>query len=241
MIWIKKFFECISYTIFPKICVYCKRPLSYDEKVILCKTCVHQIKFIEGLICQICGLPLPDGGAHCFNCRKENRRWWIEYIRGATEYKEPIKTLIHEFKYNDKLFYKNFLSQLLIEQFYINFNEKIDFVCCVPISLYKKFSRGYNQTELLAVEFAKKVNIEFMPNLLKRVKHTVSQFKLSREERLKNVKDIFAVVMPEKVKGKNVLIIDDVCTTGETLNQCGKVLKSAKAKKVFGYVVARDV
>jgi len=119
----------------------------------------------------------------------------------------------------------------------------IDIVCCVPSNLLKKFFRGYNQAELLASNFSKEFNFTFYPNLLLRTKLTVSQFKLSREKRFLNVKDAFKINEKFKglVKGKNILIIDDVCTTAETINQCAKVLKETKAKFIFGLVLARDI
>jgi ComF family protein len=247
--FLKTLFELLIYPVIPKICVYCKTPLDYDEEYYICKNCYHEIKFILGLVCQKCGLPLPDGGAHCYNCKTKERKWWLESIKGAVEYKEPIKTLIHELKYNNKPYLSNFFSFLLIKNFFKNFGDtKIDIITSVPMVKIKKFFRGYNQAELVAKRFSELVllqsqnkNIKFFPQIIIRKKFTVSQFKLSREERLENVKDVFEVRDKEVIKDKTILIIDDVCTTGETLNQCAKVLIKSKARKVFGYVVARDV
>lgn len=85
MIEIRKFFECIIYPLFPKICFSCKKPLEYNINSIFCENCFTKIKFIERLVCQKCGLPLPDGGAHCYNCKTKDkkRKWWLEYIRSS--------------------------------------------------------------------------------------------------------------------------------------------------------------
>jgi ComF family protein len=107
----------------------------------------------------------------------------------------------------------------------------------------KKFIRGYNQAELLAEMLSKKFNLNFVSDLLIRRKYTVSQFKLSQQKRIENVKDVFEInqKFKDQVKGKNILIIDDVCTTAETINQCAKELKKYSAKNIFGFVLARDV
>ncbi len=249
------FFEAIIYPIIPKICTYCKCPLEYSEEYYICKECYRKIKFVEGMVCKKCGLPLPDGGSHCYNCKtkEKERKWWVENIRGAVEYKDPIRTLIHELKYNNKPHLSNFFAFLLNKNFKkifgnIDIIQKIDIVCSVPMSGLKKLTRGYNQAELIAKKFVQIISTEkqngqiiFLPKLIKRKKNTISQFKLSRDERLNNVKDAFTIKNAGLIKDKTILIIDDVCTTAETINQCAKVLIKNKAKEVFGYVVARDV
>lgn len=243
---ILKFVKALIYVFLPKTCMYCNKPLNYDTNEPLCFKCLSQIKFIDGLVCQKCGLPLDSGGAHCYNCKKSNRKFYIEFIRAVTKYEEPIKILIHEFKYRQKHYLKNFLGgKLMTTWWWENYKlfPEIDIVCCVPMNPIKKFFRGYNQAELLAAEFSKKVRLNFIPYLIKRKKLTVSQFKLTREQRLQNVKDAFVInkKLTNNIKGKNILIIDDVCTTGETINQCAKVLKKSGARNVFGLVLARDV
>ena len=245
MDFVKKFIKSFLYTFFPNICFYCKSPLEYFTNLPLCDSCISNIKFIDSLVCQKCGLPLNSGGAHCYDCKRNTRKLYFDFVRGVVEYKEPIKTLIHEFKYNNKDYLKDFLSKILIKWFKQNLSiyPSIDIICCVPSNLLKKFLRGYNQAELLALSFSKEFGFNFYPNLLIRTKLTVSQFKLSKEERFLNVMDAFKVnnKFKDSVKGKNILIIDDVCTTAETINQCAKVLKEAKAKSIFGLVLARDI
>jgi len=245
MIFVKKFVKAFLYTFSPNICLYCKSPLEYSTNLPLCTTCLSKIKFIDGLVCQKCGLPLYSGGAHCYDCKRHTRKIYFDFVRGVVEYKEPIKTLIHEFKYNNRDYLKYFLSKILINWFKQNLSiyPSIDIVCCVPSNPFKKLLRGYNQAELLALNFSKEFKFCFYPNLLFRKKLTVSQFKLSKDKRFLNVKNAFKVNknFKDMVKGKNILIIDDVCTTAETINQCAKVLKEAKAKSIFGLVLARDV
>lgn len=245
MNFIKKFFDALVYSIFPKICFYCKKALDYFTLAPLCDGCLKQIRFIEGLVCIKCGLPLYSGGEHCYNCKKLDRKFYFDNIRAVVEYKEPIKTLIHEYKYNKKVHLKNFLGDILTQWFSKNFLDykDVDIICCVPMNPIKKFFRGYNQAELLAKELADKFKLNFIPQLLKRPKLTKSQFKLSKEKRLVNVKDAF--IVNERflgiIRNKNILLIDDVCTTAETINQCAKVLRNCNVKKIFAVVLARDV
>ncbi len=244
MNFIKKFFELFVYSFFPKICFYCNKPIDYFANSPLCNNCVNKIKIIDGLVCDKCGLPLYSGGKFCYNCRKQERKFYFDFVRGVVEYREPIKTLIHEFKYNQKTFLVPFLSNILAKGYEKEFkNIKIDIVCCVPMHRIKKFLRGFNQAELLAKVLAKKFYLNFIPDLLIRKKYTVSQFKLSQQKRIENVKDAFEInhKFENIIKGKNVLIIDDVCTTAETINQCAKMLKKHKAKNVYGFVLARDI
>lgn len=242
---LSKILDTFIYVFFPKICFSCNTPLNYYSDLPICENCKKQIKYLDTLVCQKCGLPLDSGGKYCYNCKKSNRRLYFSFTRGVVEYKEPIKTLIHEYKYQQKIFLKKFLSSIMIEWFKINYKiyPQIDIVCCVPMNFFKKFYRGYNQAELLAREFAKENNLIFYPKLLRRTKITVSQFKLPREKRLQNVKDAFKVNREylDMIKGRNILIIDDVCTTTETINQCAKVLKKSGAKEVFGLTLARDI
>lgn len=235
----------LIYIFFPKICFYCKKPLDYFTSKPLCDLCLKQIKFIEGLVCEKCGLPLYSGGEHCYDCKKSNRKLYFDNIRAVVEYIEPIKTLIHEYKYNQKIFLEDFLGNLLNQWFEKNFlnYKNIDIVCCVPMNPIKKLFRGYNQSELLAKKLAEKFKLNFIPNLLKRIRFTKSQFKLSKEKRLKNLKGAFTVNKKflNMIKNKNILIVDDVCTTAETINQCAKVLKNFSANKIFGLVLARDI
>ncbi|MCS7231465.1 MAG: ComF family protein [Elusimicrobiota bacterium] len=241
----QNFFKVFFYILFPKICFHCEKNLEYNSNDFLCNECLNKIKLINGLVCKKCGVPLESGGEFCYQCKNSKRKIYFDFICGCAEYKEPIKTLIHEFKYRQRYYLKKYLvDNFLIKWWEKNKNSlpKIDIVCCVPMHFLKKLFRGYNQSQLLASEFAKKINLDFKFDLLIKKKLTTSQFKLSKEKRIFNIKDAFMVNKEylDKIKDKNILIIDDVATTTETINQCAKVLKEAKANLVFGLVIARD-
>jgi len=234
---IRRIFEELLNIFLPKCCVLCKTTLEVTNHRYLCITCWNKLEPVEGLFCQKCGKPLPDGGAHCYHCRQ--MKFHFEYIRAGGIYNGALKEVIHKFKYQGKDFLAGVLSEFLILHTQDKFDwQEIDYV--VPIPLYKKneYRRGYNQALLLGERvvgcFSKPLVFE---NLI-RTRKTRSQMELSREERLVNLIDAFAVSKPTIFKNKNVLLIDDVCTTGSTIEECAKVLKKAGTRKVWGLVLA---
>ena len=116
--------------------------------------------------------------------------------------------------------------------------KQCDMLVPVPLHWQRYMQRGYNQSEVLAKMLAKYLNIP-VKSPLKRIRHTTRQATLSREERLKNLKDAFAVPHPEKVSGKTVLLIDDVLTTGSTLHACAEALRLAGASDIKVFTAAR--
>ena len=146
--------------------------------------------------------------------------------------------------YNSKIFAQilydnlpNILQDLAISQ---NFNNPV--LIPIPISVWRKFSRGYDQNQLILKEFSKlggKNFIQINYNILKKYKHTKPQSKTkNKSERIKNIKNAFKIKNPEKIKNKNIILFDDIYTTGSTLNEARKILKKAGAKKVIFLTMA---
>jgi len=229
--------------LFPKTCLFCGNYISSSEmSKYLCTVCYQKIKFIEPPICEKCGLPVNSGEKYCQRCTDNKEKVYYNLIRGITYFEEPIKKCIHMLKYKGKEYLGFFLSD-----FFINYLQKnnyllnVDLVTPVPIHYLRKFKRGFNQSELIAKLISKKFNIEYDNLNLYRKKLTKPQAKLNREERLLNINEAFAVRDSGYFMGKSVLIVDDVSTTGETINQCAKVLKQSGAKNIFGLTLARDI
>jgi len=233
-------FNHILNFLFPASCLICKRYLPTDNKSPgICDSCQSQIEFIKELVCQKCGKPLPAGGAHYFQCLKKGVNYHFEFVRAVCEYKGTIKQCIHLFKYSSKDYLSLILGGLLID--YIkNTTEFSEINTIVPVPLHwsRRFQRGYNQSELLAKEIAKTLDKNLVAGNLYRRKLTKPQFGLSKDEREVNVRGVFAVRNTSLIKNKNILIVDDVCTTASTLEECAKTLKRAGAEKVFCLVVA---
>jgi competence protein ComFC len=218
---LQKIIEIIA----PADCVACRVP-----GMSLCAGCA-QAKLVRKVSsCVFCNRLTP-GGKTCSTCARKTA------LRGAYilwRYEDYAKELVRRLKYaNDRSVAKT-LATYLVEAFELSDYEVITAVASDGPSLR---SRGYNQSELLAKALAKKTGIPCSPVLL-RVKHE-KQVRLNRAQRLKAVEGNFVCFKPTVVTGKKVLIVDDVITTGATMNECAKVLKEAGAKRVWGIAVAK--
>ncbi len=206
----------------------------------LCADCWSKVPVWEGLICETCGVPLPDGGRHCYLCRRIRRSFHT--CRSAALYEGVMKTCLWLLKYQGKDFLAEPLGRFLAEKC-SSFPEMsgVEGVLPVPLYFWRKRRRGYNQSELLATVFCRETSFPLMTGVLRRRKPTRTQTELGREERFANVENAFEVEKPENVRGKNLLLIDDVCTTGATLDACARALKTAGARRVGALTVARQI
>lgn len=214
--------------LFPHFCVGCER-----EGDFLCQKCRGDILEVEMQVCPKCNR-LSLQGRYCLGCRDENIH--LKGILTAAYFEEgPIKDIIHNFKYNSVIEFKEILGKMMagIEDF-----PEIDIITFTPLHKKRFAQRGYNQAEILAKEISKRVKIPCQ-NLLIKHKKTKRQVGLKGFKRRKNLQGVFEVNKRLKIKNKKVIIVDDVCTTGTTLNECARVLKEAGAQEVWGLVVAR--
>jgi ComF family protein len=117
----------------------------------------------------------------------------------------------------------------------------VDAVMAVPLHFWRKHRRGYNQSELLADAFCRETGLLHLKSVLRRKKLTRSQTELGRGERFENVAGAFTIRHPERIRGKSVLLVDDICTTGATLEACARVLREAGARQVNALTVARQI
>lgn len=233
----QKFAKTINYfkeAYFPSFCVNCgatdKMYLPY-----ICINCHGGIKFNNSLVCYRCG-KLSKNGQFCGLCRGHSELKGVLY---ATRYKEPISELVHYFKYNKMISIGQYLGDIMSKQLSAFAVSKDVILSAVPLNIWKKWQRGFNQSEYLAKIVSKKRHIVYI-DCLKRVKATKSQMKLKRSERQENIVGAFKVKDSSKIFNKIVILIDDVCTTGATINECARVLKEAGAKEVWGLVLAKD-
>ncbi len=238
--FIKKIVQGVANFLFPIICSSCGNLMPSDDKYRLCENCFRSLKFIsDGLYCVRCGRFLPSGGAHCRSCRSE--KFHFEFIRSAVLYEGVARDLIHKFKYRGAEYLKHLFGKILAEE--AKKHEEIancDFLLPVPLHRLKKILRGYNQSELIASVLAKNLGKSFLKDVLIKTRYTRQQAKLKKSERRKNVLDAFRVVKDDAIRGKNLLLIDDVATTGATIECCAAILRRAGSGKVYCLTVARD-
>ena len=191
-------------------------------------------------ICGRCGVTLPDGGKFCYYCRgSKAANFKCSKIRSGLVFTKEARSLVHNFKYNGHIYLQKFLAGKMRAVFEkVPEFQTVDAICPVPLHTFKRMRRGYNQSALLAEILAREKNIFYDEKLLSRKKNTSAQASLKKVERIKNVKEAF--VCRGDAKGKTILIIDDVATTGSTLEACAAALKTAKAKKVYALTLARE-
>lgn len=234
--------ELVLHVLLPRTCYACHRDLPLGERAALCAACAAAVEKTGTRCCHVCGKPLPDGGAHCYHCRTaKTRARSCTLIRSAVVFGPQVRALVHAFKYAGHTYLAEFLGQWLEQQWAV-YPElaEAQLLVAVPLHRRKLKSRGYNQSELLARELGQKCRLPVDSHALVRVRNTPSQTGFGREGRLKNMSGAFACVDPGTVKGKIILLIDDVATTGATLEGCAQALKAAGAKKVMAYTLARE-
>lgn len=233
--------------VFPPRCLICQtflqdHPASHSgRELAFCNACFQDFKEIQSPICLLCGRPFSDGIAAdrvCEDCLR--KRPSFDMARAPYLYDGPLMTAIQELKYAHRSHLADSLGSLLASfaQTWIG-ESKGSLLMPVPLHPRRLRSRGFNQSLLLARCVASKTGAELDFLSLRRTRYTKPQTELSSEERKKNVRKAFEVVKPEAVKGRTVVLVDDVATTGSTLHECAKALKKAGADSVLCLVLAR--
>ncbi len=232
----------LLHVLLPRTCFACGKDLTYNATAPLCPSCEDGLALPGPLICQRCGVVLKSGGAHCFHCRgSKGAQFKCKIIRSACNFNEFSRGLVHALKYQGIDYVAPYMGTFMARRFTL-FDELADVNLVVPVPLFKKRARkrGYNQSELLARAFCKETGLPLDAASLVRVRDTGSQTKLGREARVTNMAGAFEVKNAAAVKGKTVLLIDDVATTGSTLEACAQALRQAGVKRVMAYTFARE-
>lgn len=227
---LKKLLKTIEKALFPEFsCFVCGREMKNPENG-LCEKCAAKIKRIDGNICEKCGMQISDGERFCITCK--NTSYVFNKARAAFVFDDISSSLVHQLKFKGKKFIVSLLA-CEMEKVFNSMDIKPDFIVPIPLAVKKEKKRGFNQSEILAKQLSEKINIPVFENVVAREIETPSQRGLSQKERKLNLQKAFKCLMPEVVKDKTVLIVDDVFTTGTTVNECSKVLLKAKAKQIF--------
>ncbi len=222
----------------PVSCGVCGKNLNFKESYI-CKNCFTNLEIVNLQGCRFCGKLErieTENGFFCSMCAGSFSE--IDEIFTACRYGDNIKKLIINFKYNNKRYLGGTLAGLLVKLYFVNNISDSDIVTGIPLSTARFRERGYNQSEILAKSFSKKTQIKLNKQILNRKKSTLIQVDLNRKDRLKNMESAFWFVGRKKIKGKKIILIDDVATTGATLQNAAKVLKNAGAEKITVLIIA---
>ena len=202
-------------------------------------TCGICDKISNSSICKKCELMIND----ILKCK-------VEYYKDKNftkhfylfDYKGVVREKIINYKFNDKPYlYRTFLEIILKNKKIHDFLKKYDIIIPVPIHKKRKRFRGYNQSELIAKNIAKNIeNLEFKKDCLIKLKNNQMQSTLKSSERKQNVVGVYQVKNKEKLKGKKLLLFDDIFTTGSTVNECCNILKKAEIEKIDIFTLAKD-
>ena len=175
------------------------------------------------------------------NIDKYENKFFSEHLY-LFKYEENIRRSILEYKFNDKAYlYKTFSKIIIKNEKICGFLKKYDIIIPVPIHKKRFNVRGYNQSELIAKEIAKNIkNIKFENNILFKIQNTNPQSTLNKLDRSINAQNAYSIKNSERLKNKNILLLDDIYTTGSTVNECSRILKLNNAKDIGIITLAKD-
>ena len=246
--------ESLFATFFPADCRICGEPLVNISRLPVCLACLDAMRPIEGGLCSTCGerliSPYAFSGEHgdvrCGLCRRLEQ----PFVKAAAygSYEGGLRDLIHLLKYQHVRTAANVLGRMLAEVVgHLESGFGAARIAVVPVPLFpaKLRQRGFNQAELTA-----KIALKLLPtrdhygiagDMLERIRETQSQTGLTRHQRRENLRGAFRVKHPDKVSGAQILLVDDVFTTGTTASECARVLRRAGAARVWVATVARTL
>jgi ComF family protein len=258
--------ESLFSVLFPSDCRLCGEPLLNISRLPVCPECVGNVHPIRGKVCSICGERVlssyaesdADGLLRCPVCRRVERPFVRAVAYGS--YDGGLRELVHLLKYNGVRPAAAVLGRMLaqalpaLETAFAEarfaqgmFDDARVLVVPVPLHQSKRRQRGFNQSELIARAALKsdsgavRERLQLAPDLLARTRETESQIGLTSHQRRENLRGAFAVTRAAEVTGRDVLLVDDVYTTGTTATECARVLRRAKARNVWVATVARTL
>lgn len=229
--------------VYPRNCQFCAETLTEEHRGVICPACLAKAKPIEPPFCQHCALPFA-GKLHepfaCGYCKDLN----LHFSRAvaACRAEGVVRDCIHRFKYNREMYFEQHLTDWLTAagKRWIDW-QRVDAIVPVPLYPRKERQREFNQAERLARALSRAVDVPVLARQLRRVKETSTQTRLDATTRRANVRNAFAARRGEVFVGKRLVLVDDVFTTGATLDSCARVLREEGAEDVIALTVARGV
>ncbi len=223
-----KFSRVISELFFPSgiKCVVCGDDLPEETRYQVCNRCKlsYNTKF-----CQRCGRAMKNMASYCDKC--QNEKVDFDIARAPFVYTGEIKKLVYRLKYGGAKYLAEVLAQFMADTYHET-DFTADIITCVPLHAKRLKKRGYNQAEEIAKGVAEILSISFV-DTLDRIKSTTNLARLNKSDRAKEIEGAYVIKPDATIKGKNILLIDDVFTTGATTGECCKVLRKAKCGKIF--------
>lgn len=228
--------------LFPIYCINCQSFIPAQKGYYLCTNCFKKINIYSNFICPICSKRIVEFK----KCLHTNKKSYLDFLGAASDYENPIiKELIHQLKYQ----YIKEIS-LTLAEILINFWQKItktihenwqEYII-IPIPLHKKrlCERGFNQSEEIAKIFSSYFNLKMITDILIRKINNPPQAKIENyNQRYKNIENVFEIKYPQLIKKQKIILLDDVFTSGATLQEAAKILKNNGANKIIGITIAK--
>lgn len=226
--------------IFPRLCLLCRSPLDPSEpKGNLCPCCARRIEYNHPSFCEKCSRPVMAGrDPLCRSCR--HRALFFDRCWGAVIYNDTMRILLHLFKYGKHTELRRDFSRMMIafvKKYSIPVHD-CDLIIPVPLHRTRFRERGFNQSGLIALLLAREFQIPCDTTIIRRVRHTVNQARVNSKQRWTNIQGTFTIKHPDIIINKNILLVDDLLTTGATLSEISLELKKAGAGSVYGLTTA---
>jgi ComF family protein len=242
-------FDWVVDWLYPPRCRACSRRIEGRDAEYFCFDCWAHIRLISHPLCNWCGRPFPDAAGDDHTCgvclsrppRFTAARAWACYPREEIT-DDPVRQVVHKFKYGRKVSLGKPLGRLMAlgcREFLVGC--RFDLIVPVPLHPKRLRWRAFNQSLLLAREISRAYRVAADPFVLRRDRPTPPQTQLPEDERRRNVRGVFSLNPDRPVEGKSILLVDDVYTSGATVNECSRVLKRARASEVFVVTLARAV
>lgn len=227
--------------VYPQSCPICRNPLKREEEDV-CEDCWNALVLLPFPYCPYCKSFLESEDEienhQCAHLSKPKDRR-ILVVRSLGTFDEYYQKLIHRLKYDKKINLGKRLAQRLGERVAQDRGfAECDLVIPVPLHRARHRERGFNQSEILSEGIARVAGLALAKDILKRKKHTKDQTYLNAQQRTENVRGAFVVTRPERVDGRKIVLVDDVMTTGATLNECARMLQEAGATMIFAATLA---
>ena len=238
---LKRIKETVLELIYPVKCPFCRKIVSAGKKSVtahngICKECREKYPYIAEPRCMCCGKPLTDvSEEYCYDCSRQ-KHFFIDG-RSLWVHKDAVESTVYAMKYQNRRIYGQTFGKEMAEHFasYL-WERKITLLVPVPLHSGRKRKRGFNQAEIVAKVLSENTGIRMDTGVIRRIKATSPQKELGDKGRKLNIRGAFAA--RKSVKGEKIVLIDDIYTTGSTVDEAARVLKKAGAENVYFLTVS---
>lgn len=222
--------------LFPYKCPLCHKAMDIYGTPGFCQTCYGKLPRVEEPCCKHCGKPISAvEQEYCYDC--SGKKSSLNAGVALWVYDEALKKMMRDYKYDGHQWEGRLYGAELAKRYGVRFRQwKIDVIVPVPLHKKKKWFRGYNQAEEIAGSLASRCGLDMIPNMLLRKRYTTPQSGLNDKQRQANIKGAFSfnhIYGEDDILGKNILLVDDIYTTGSTLDECAEILRMAGARNVY--------